>query len=76
MTDTTRALTTTGDSSHIELAVAGWLDAHSKSKKTVEVYNDTLNHYRGEPHRIGHDLDSDVRTNDGRAKEHSATAAG
>jgi len=32
------------------------------SAKTQQVYRDTINQYRGELHRIGHDLDSDIRT--------------
>jgi len=62
MEDDTQALSTIVDSTLIDLAVAGWLDAHSKSKKTQKAYADTLQQYRGELHRIGHDLDSDVRT--------------
>jgi site-specific recombinase XerD len=60
--DDTQALTTIVESTPIDLAVAGWLDAHSKSKKTVKAYADTLQQFRIELHRIGHDLDSDVRT--------------
>src|SRR5258706_11363204 len=56
------ALSTIVDSTPIELAIAGWLDAHSTSKKTLKAYAVTLNQFRSELHRIGHDLDSDVRT--------------
>jgi hypothetical protein len=56
------SLSTNVESNAIDLAVAGWLDAHSKSKKTLKVYAVTLQQFRSELHRIGHDLDSDVRT--------------
>jgi hypothetical protein len=46
----------------IDLAIVGWLDAHSRSAKTLEVYTDTINQFRDELRRIGHDLDSDVCT--------------
>lgn len=60
MNDT--ALTTIVESNHIDLAVAGWLAAHSASAKTQKAYEDTINQYRLELRRIGADLDSDVRT--------------
>src|SRR5690242_11050988 len=62
MEDDIRSLTTIVDSTPIDLAVAGWLDAHSTSKKTLKAYAVTLNQFRSELHRIGNDLDSDVRT--------------
>jgi len=58
----TEDLTTIVESNHIDLAIAGWLDAHSRSAKTLKAYVDTINQFRGELLRIGHDLDSDVRT--------------
>ena len=58
----TQALTTIVESSHIDLAIAGWLDAHNRSQKTLKAYVDTINQYRDELRRIGHDLDSDIRT--------------
>lgn len=57
-----QAVTTHVSSNHIDLAIAGWLDAHSRSVKTLKAYSDTINQYRGELYRIGHDLDSDIRT--------------
>jgi integrase len=60
--ENTQALTTIVESNHIDLAVAGWLDAHSRSAKTLKAYTDTINQFRLELRRIGHDLDSDVRT--------------
>lgn len=62
MNNATQALTTIVSSNHIGLAIAGWLDAHSKSPKTLKAYVDTINQFRGELRRMGHDLDSDVRT--------------
>src|SRR5260221_14231195 len=56
------ALSTNVESSAIDLAIAGWLDAHSKSKKTQKAYANTLQQFRDELRRIGRDLDSDVRT--------------
>jgi len=56
----TQSLTTIVGSNHIDLAIAGWLDAHSWSPKTQQAYADTINQYRGELRRIGHDLDSDI----------------
>jgi integrase len=58
----TQALTTIVESNHIDLAIAGWLDAHSRSAKTLKAYADTINQFRLELRRIGHDLDSDIRT--------------
>jgi integrase len=58
----TQALTTTLSSNHIDLAIAGWLDAHKTSQKTHKAYQDTIAQYRDELRRIGADLDSDVRT--------------
>ena len=58
---TEKALTTATASNHIDLAIAGWLDAHSRSAKTLKAYADTINQFRDELRRIGHDLDSDVR---------------
>ena len=60
--DDTQSLTTIVESNHIDLAIAGWLDAHSRSPKTLKAYADTIQQYRGELRRIGHDLDSDIRT--------------
>jgi integrase len=57
-----QAVITHVSSNHIDLAIAGWLDAHSRSAKTLKAYVDTINQFRGELRRIGHDLDSDVRT--------------
>jgi integrase len=57
-----QALTTIIESNHVNLAIAGWLDVHSRSAKTLKAYVDTINQFRGELLRIGHDLDSDVRT--------------
>jgi hypothetical protein len=58
----TQALAPIIESNHIDPAIAGWLDAHSKSAKSLKAYADTLNQYRVELRRIGHDLDSDIRT--------------
>ncbi len=60
--DNTQALTTIVSSNHLDLAIAGWLDAHSRSAKTQQAYADTINQFRMELRRIGHDLDSDIRT--------------
>ena len=60
--DDTQVLTPIVESNHIDLAIADWLDAHSRSPKTLKAYADTVNQYRGELRRIGHDLDSDIRT--------------
>ena len=60
--ENTQALTTVVESNHIDLAIAGWLDAHKTSKKTHKAYQNTIQQYRGELRRIGADLDSDVRT--------------
>jgi integrase len=60
--DDKAALSIIVDSTPVDLAVAGWLDAHSKSKKTQKAYADTLQQFRDELRRIGRDLDSDVRT--------------
>ena len=57
-----QSLTTTIESNHIDLAIAGWLDAHSRSKKTQQAYKDTIEHFRRALRWIGADLDSDVRT--------------
>jgi site-specific recombinase XerD len=62
MADDTQALTTIVDSTPIDLAIAGWLDAHNKSGKTVKAYADTITQFRSELRCIGADLDSDVRT--------------
>lgn len=56
-----KALTTTAASNNIDLAIAVWLDAHSRSQKTHKAYSDTINQFRGELRRKGHDLDSDIR---------------
>jgi hypothetical protein len=58
----TQALTTIIESNHIDLAIAGWLDAHSHSAKTQKAYADTINQFRLELRRIGQDLDADIRT--------------
>jgi site-specific recombinase XerD len=58
----TQALTTIIESNHIDLAKAGWLDAHSRSAKTSKAYKDTIELFREELRRIGADLNSDVRT--------------
>jgi site-specific recombinase XerD len=60
--ENTQTLTTIIESNHIDLAIAGWLDAHSRSAKTLKAYVDVINQFRGELQRIGCDLDSDVRT--------------
>jgi integrase len=57
-----RALTTIVESNPIELAIAGWLDAHKKSIRTHKAYERTLWQFRQELHKIGADLDADVRT--------------
>ncbi len=57
-----QVLSMTVSSDHVDLAVAGWLDAHSRSAKTLKAYTDTISQFRDELRRIGHDLDSDVRT--------------
>lgn len=57
-----QAVTTHVSSNNIDLAIAGWLDAHSRSTKTLKAYVDTINQFRCELLRIGHDLDSNVRT--------------
>jgi integrase len=56
----TQALTT--PSTHIQLAINGWLDAHSRSQKTLKLYTEVITQYRSELQRIGQDLDSDIRT--------------
>jgi integrase len=58
----TKAITTIVERNHIDLAIAGWLDAHSRSAKTQKAYADTINQFRLELRRIGHDLDGDIRT--------------
>lgn len=58
----TQAFTTIVESNHVDLAIAGWLDAHKTSQKTHKTYQDTIQQYRMELRRIGADLDSDVRT--------------
>lgn len=60
--ENTQSLSTIVESNSIELAIAGWLDAHSRSAKTLKAYVETINQYRGELRRIGHDLDSNIRT--------------
>ena len=55
-----QAVTTHVSSNHIDLAIAGWLDAHSRSAKTLKAYADTITQVRDELRRIGHDLDSDA----------------
>jgi len=62
MDDPTRALTSIVSSSPIDLAVAGWLAAHSRSAKTRAAYLTTIKEYRAALQRIGRDLDSDVTT--------------
>jgi integrase len=57
-----QALTTIIESNSIDLAIAGWLDAHSRSVKTLKAYVDVINQFRGELRRIGCDLDGDIRT--------------
>ena len=58
----TQTLSTIVTGTPIDLAIAGWLDAHSRSAKTRKAYEDTIQQFRGELRRIGADLDSDVRT--------------
>jgi integrase len=60
MADT--ALTTIVESSPIDLAVSGWLDAHKKSGRTYKAYEDTLRQFRAALQRMGKDLDADVQT--------------
>ncbi len=60
MNDT--ALTTIIESNPIQLAIAGWRDAHKKSERTHKAYQQTLEHFRQELRKIGADLDADVRT--------------
>src|SRR5437588_8170748 len=55
-----QALTTIVESSHVELAVSGWLHAHEKSVRTHKAYAQTLDQFRRELHKIGKDLDTDV----------------
>jgi hypothetical protein len=62
MAEYTTSLSTIVQSSNVDLAIVGWLDAHSKSRKTQKAYADTIQQFRSELHCIGHDLDSDVRT--------------
>ena len=57
-----QALTTIVESSHVELAVSGWLHAHEKSVRTHKAYAQTLDQFRRELHKIGKDLDTDVQT--------------
>jgi integrase/recombinase XerC len=57
-----QALTTIVESSHVELAVSGWLHAHEKSVRTHKAYAQTLDQFRRELHKIGKDLDADVQT--------------
>ena len=56
------ALTTIIESSPIDLAIAGWLDAHTKSVRTHKAYADTLKQFRAVLQRMGKDLDADVQT--------------
>jgi integrase/recombinase XerD len=56
------ALTTIVESTSIDLAIAGWLDEHSKSKKTLTAYQEAITQFRAALGCIGQDLDSDVRT--------------
>jgi integrase len=60
--DNAQALTTIVTGTPGDLAVAGWLDQHKGSQKTHTAYRDTITRYRAALQRIGHDLDSDVRT--------------
>ena len=60
--DNTQALTTAISPTPLDLAIAGWLDAHTRSARTRAAYDDTITQFREELRRIGADLDSDVRT--------------
>lgn len=55
-----QAFTPIFESNSIDLAIVGWLDAHSRSAKTLMPYTDSINQFRLELCRIGHDLDSGV----------------
>ncbi len=44
--ENTQALTTIVESNHLDLAIAGWLDAHSRNAMTLKAYADTINQYR------------------------------
>jgi hypothetical protein len=43
--ENTQALTTIVERNPIQLAIAGWLDAHSRSPKTLKAYADTIQAY-------------------------------
>ncbi len=60
--DTSHALSTIVEDKPIELAIAGWLDVHSRSARTHKTYAVVIEQFRGELRRIGADLDSDIRT--------------
>ena len=55
-----QAVTTHVSSNHIDLAIAGWFDAHSRLAKTLKAYTDTINQFRDELRCIWHDLESDT----------------
>lgn len=57
-----QSLSTIVASTPLDLAIVGWLDAHSRSERTRKAYGDTIKQFRKELQRIGADLDSDVRT--------------
>jgi|GEM_PF-3339117 len=48
--------------SPVDLAVAGWLAQHSRSRKTRAAYEDTIQQFRAALRRAGVDLDSDAST--------------
>lgn len=58
----TQALTTIIESTPIDLAIAGWLDAHKKSTRTHKAYQETISAFRAALQRIGKDVDADVQT--------------
>lgn len=60
--DDTQALSTTVESSNIDLAISGWLAEHAKSKRTHKAYQDTIGQFRAGLRRMGKDLDTDVQT--------------
>jgi hypothetical protein len=60
MVDT--ALSTIVQSSNIDLAISGWLDAHKRSVRTHSAYQDTIEQFRAGLQHMGKDLDADVQT--------------
>ena len=58
--DEQTAITTLATISNVDLALAGWLDAHQGSVKTLTAYQSTLTAYRATLAQIGLEVDSDV----------------